>query len=102
MDHSFGMQVTMQASPGHGDELAAIMMQAAELVKAQPGCQLYVVFRGMSEPDLVMVTEAWDSQEVHQAALADDNILNLIKSAKPLIEEMTHQTGRLLGGLGVD
>ncbi len=101
MDHSFGMQVTMQAKTGHGDELAAIMLQAAKLVKAQPGCQLYVVFRGMSDQDQVMVTEAWDNQAAHQAALADADILNLIKRAKPIMEEMTHQTGRLLGGMGV-
>ncbi len=102
MDHSFGMQVTMHATQGQGDQLAAIMLQASQLVSVQPGCQLYVVFQGMSNPDQVMITEAWDNQQAHQSALADAEIMALIHKAKPLIEQMDHHTGRLLGGLGLE
>lgn len=102
MSHAFAMQVEIKAHPGQGQRLIDIMLDAAALAKTQPGCQLYVVMQGMTDPDLIFVTEAWDSQEAHQNSLSDQAILGLVTLAKPLIQAMQHQVARPLGGLGLE
>ena len=99
MSHSFAMQVQMQASDGRGDDLAAIMIQAANAVKNMPGCQAFVVMQGMSNPDQVMITEIWDDQADHQASLKNPEIKTIINAARSLIAHMEHQVGRPLTGL---
>jgi quinol monooxygenase YgiN len=100
MSHSFGMQVTLKAFKGKGDELAQLMLQAAQLIENQPGCQTYIVIRSMSDPDQVMITEIWDSQQTHQASLANQEVSNIINSTRSLITQMQHHAGRPLNGKG--
>jgi len=54
---NFGMQVVMKANPGNGEELAALMLHASELVAPLKGCKLYVVQLSTSEKDSVLITE---------------------------------------------
>lgn len=98
---NFGMQVVMKANPGNGEELAALMLHASELVAPLKGCKLYVVQLSTSEKDSVLITEVWDTKEDHQASLAVPAIRELIAKARPLISGMAHQTGKPLGGHGL-
>ena len=98
MSHSFGMQVTLKAVKGKGEKLAQIMLQAAQLIENLPGCQTYIVIRSMSDSDQIMITEIWDSQQTHQASLANPEISRLINCTRSLITQMEHQAGRPLNG----
>ncbi|MGJ8662700.1 MAG: putative quinol monooxygenase [Marinicella sp.] len=98
---NFGMQSSMTAAPGKGEELAAIMLRAAQLVAPLQGCKLYLVQLSTSEKDAVLITEVWESQADHQASLAVPAIQALISEARPIIVSMAHQTGRPLGGHGI-
>ena len=94
MSHTFAIQVTLKAVKGKGDTLARIMLEAAEIIENLPGCQTYIVIRAMSDPDQVMITEIWDSQQTHQASMANKEVLNLINSTRSLITHMEHHAGR--------
>jgi quinol monooxygenase YgiN/quercetin dioxygenase-like cupin family protein len=58
-----GRYVKFTAQPGRGDEVAQLLLAAAESLRDTAGCELYVINRSASEPDVVWVTELWMSQE---------------------------------------
>ncbi len=57
------------AKRGKGDELAQKLLEVARALRDAPGCQLYVINRSPADPDVVWVTELWQSQEQLDAAL---------------------------------
>jgi quinol monooxygenase YgiN len=81
----YGMHGRIVARPGHGDELAAILLEAAAGLAANPECLLYVVNRAADDPDSVWVTEAWTSRDAHGASLEDPGARDLIARARPII-----------------
>ena len=58
-----GRYVKFTAQPGRGDEVAQSLLRAADSLRDTAGCELYVINRSPSEPDVVWVTELWLSQE---------------------------------------
>ena len=64
-----GRYVKITANPGQGDELARALLQVADSLRSTPGCELYVINRSPSEPDVVWVTELWRDQEALDASL---------------------------------
>jgi quinol monooxygenase YgiN/quercetin dioxygenase-like cupin family protein len=64
-----GRYVKFTAQPGRGDELAKLLLRAADSLRDVAGCELYVVNRSASEPDVVWVTELWLDQESLDASL---------------------------------
>jgi quinol monooxygenase YgiN len=60
----------LTAMPGRGDELAAILLKAADDLADDPGCLLYMVNRQKDDPDTIWVTELWRGQEELDAVLA--------------------------------
>jgi quinol monooxygenase YgiN len=79
----FGMHGCFKAQPGSGDELAAILLEAAESMRGNDACLLYVVSRG--DPDTIWVTEAWTDREAHDASLDAPGAKDQIARALPLI-----------------
>jgi quinol monooxygenase YgiN/mannose-6-phosphate isomerase-like protein (cupin superfamily) len=61
--------VKFTAQPGRGDEVARLLLAAAESLRDTAGCELYVINRAASEPDVVWVNELWLSQEALDASL---------------------------------
>jgi quinol monooxygenase YgiN/mannose-6-phosphate isomerase-like protein (cupin superfamily) len=57
------------ALPGRGDELAELLLRAADSLRDTAGCELYVINRATAQPDQIWVTELWLSQEALDAAL---------------------------------
>jgi mannose-6-phosphate isomerase-like protein (cupin superfamily)/quinol monooxygenase YgiN len=57
------------ALPGRGDELAELLLRAADSLRDTAGCELYVINRTRDEPDQIWVTELWLSQEAIDASL---------------------------------
>ena len=64
-----GRYVKFTAQAGRGDEVAQLLLRAAGSLRDTAGCELYVVNRSPSEPDVVWVTELWLSQEALDASL---------------------------------
>ena len=64
-----GRYVKFTAQPGRGDEVAQLLLAAAESLREVAGCEMYVINRSASEPDVVWVTELWLSQEALDASL---------------------------------
>jgi quinol monooxygenase YgiN len=97
----FGMHGYFKAQPGKGQELAAILLEAAESLRANDACLLYVVSRG-DDADTIWVSEAWTDREAHDASLDDPAARDQIARARPLIAGMDGRAEFTpLGGKGV-
>jgi len=64
-----GRYVKMTARPGQGPALADLMLRVADGLQSVAGCELYVINRSPSEPDVVWVSELWLGQEALDASL---------------------------------
>ena len=99
------------AQPGRGDEVAELLLAAADSLRETAGCELYVINRAASEPDVVWVTELWLSQEALDGSLeqlqTDEGkariaeIMTLLDKTPELTEvEPLGGVGYLPGGAG--
>ena len=64
-----GRFVKFTAQPGRGDELAALLLRAADSLRDAAGCELCVVNRAKADPDVAWVTELWLDQSSLDASL---------------------------------
>jgi quinol monooxygenase YgiN len=97
----FGMHGYFKAQPGKGGELAAILLEAAEALRTNESCLLYVVSRGEDE-DTIWVSEAWTDRDAHDASLRAPGVPETIARARPLIAGMDGRAEFTpLGGKGV-
>ncbi|MCD1259811.1 antibiotic biosynthesis monooxygenase [Paenibacillus athensensis] len=97
----FGLYGKLTAQPGQRDELAALLLEAANAVEAADGCYLYIINLSEDEPDAIWVTEVWRDPAAHQASLALEETRSLIAKARPLIAGIEQVRLRTLGGLGL-
>ena len=98
----YGMHGRIVARSGHGDELAAILREAAAGLEADPDCLLYIVSRAAGDPDSVWVTEAWTDRTAHAASLEQPAARELIARARPIIASFTDRAEfRPEGGKGL-
>ncbi len=78
----YGLIGKMKIVPGQRDALISILIEG---VSGMPGCLSYIVAQDPTDPDAIWVTEAWDSQESHQASLSLPSVQQAISRGKPLI-----------------
>jgi quinol monooxygenase YgiN len=98
----FGMHGSFKTQPGKGDELASILLEAADALRANEACLLYVVSRSAEDADTIWVTEAWTDREAHDASLDDPAARDQIARARPLIAGMDGRAEFVpLGGKGL-
>jgi quinol monooxygenase YgiN len=100
---AYGLQGRIVATPGNGDSLAALLLEAAGVLRdAFPECLIYMISRSPADPESVWVTEAWTDRAAHDASLADDRVRDVIRRARPLIAGM-HESVELrpVGGKGL-
>jgi quinol monooxygenase YgiN/quercetin dioxygenase-like cupin family protein len=64
-----GRYMKFTAQPGRGDELAQLLLRAADSLRDTAGCELYVINRAKERPDEIWVTELWLSQSALDASL---------------------------------
>ena len=69
MSEGVARYVKFTAQPGRGDELAALLLRAAESLRDAAGCELYVINRAAADPDQIWATELWRDQEALDASL---------------------------------
>jgi len=90
-----------KAQPGQGEALAAILLEAADALRADDSCLLYVVSRG-DDADTIWVSEAWTDREAHDASLRAPGVPETIARARPLIAGMDGRAEFTpLGGKGL-
>lgn len=97
-----GRYAKATAKPGQGDALAQAMLEVADGLRDIPGCELYVINRSATDPDVIWVTELWQSQAQLDAALASDGARARIPEVLELVAEGGFERIDLvpLGGLG--
>lgn len=89
------------AKAGLADELATVLIEASKLVSTAKGNRLYVVSKDKNDPNLVYVTEIWDSKEDHDNSLKIEGVRELIMKAMPMIDGQPEkgQELEILGGI---
>ena len=89
-----------KAREGRGQELAQLLLAAADDLDSDPGCQLYLINRQASEPDLIWVTELWRSQADLDASLERIRGSEGVAAAMALVEDWEMVELEPLGGKG--
>ncbi len=98
MEAGFGLHVQIDATPGNGDKLEALLREAGEAMRDNGHCLLYLVSRSPEPSDRVFVTELWTSREAHDASLQDERTREQIARGRPLIAAFRSEELRPVGG----
>ena len=97
---AYGYIGSMRTRPGKRDEVVAILLSGAADLEAL-GCRSYVVGLDTEDPDMIVVTEVWESKEHHDASLRLPEAKEAVASAMPLLTgEFTSRELSVVGGLG--
>ncbi|MFU0243559.1 putative quinol monooxygenase [Streptomyces scabiei] len=97
---TYGCIASMKTRPGFRDEVAALLLSAADGLR-DAGCDLYLV--GLSDDETtIWVTEVWRTKEHHDASLERPEAKDAIGRAMPMLTgEFTKQEMSVAGGLGL-
>lgn len=91
---------TMRAKPGKRDDVIAILLRDQSPL-ADLGCHSYLVGVNDDEPDLIYVTEVWESKQAHDDSLQLPSVQAAISAAMPMLTgEFTGYESTVVGGLG--
>lgn len=97
----YGLIGTMRTKPGQRDAVVKLLLRDVDDLRAV-GCHLYVVGLDHEDPDLIRVTEVWDSKDAHRASLQLPGVRATIAEAMPLLTgEFTQTEFPVAGGLGL-
>src|SRR4051812_2753994 len=88
------------AKPGQGDELARLLLRAAESQRSDDGCELYLVSRQADERDTVWVTELWRDQAALDASIERIRGSAEVAGTMALVDKFEMVELDLLGGKG--
>ncbi len=99
-----GLFGKLKAKPGKGDELAAILIENANAKPTMKGCLQYLVGRDPDNPDIVLISEVWESKQDHANSLQLESVKAAIAKAMPILDGMPEKgiTWEVIGGLGLD
>lgn len=78
----YGLIGKIDVVPGQRDALAALLLKA---VSGLPGCRSYVVAHEPDDPEVLWVTEVWDSEESHKASLKLPAVQSAVREGRPMI-----------------
>lgn len=78
-----GFHATMDAQPGKGDELVALLLRAPAF--DAPECLVFLVGRSASDPDRVFVTEGWTSRAAHGRFFESETARTYVAELIPLV-----------------
>lgn len=92
---------SMTTRYGHREDVVRILLSAVDGLR-EIGCELYLVGVSDTDPNVIWVTEVWQSREHHAASLRLPETRAAIEQAMPLLTgEFTRQELTMLGGLGL-
>ena len=78
----YGLIGSFKAASGKRDELIALLPNGCG---DMAGCRSYIVARDAADPDLIWVSEVWDSKASHEASLALPSVRAAIVKGGSLI-----------------
>ncbi|HUG09092.1 MAG TPA: putative quinol monooxygenase [Acidimicrobiia bacterium] len=94
----YGLIGEIEAVAGQGAELAAILANVGPM----PGCLNYIVAVDSQDPDVIWVTELWESAQAHAASLELPSVQEVIAEGRPLIAGFrSHHELSPIGGIGI-
>jgi quinol monooxygenase YgiN len=102
LNAGYGAHNQFTAQPGGGENLVEVLLAAAEGLRSNDACLLYLVSRSPDDPDIVWVTEVWRDKAAHDASLADPQVQAAIAQARSLIAGIQGTELRPAGGKGFD
>lgn len=82
----YGLIGKMTAQPGRRDELVQVLLDG---VSGMPGCLSYIVANDPADPNLIWITEAWESKAAHAASLSLPSVRAAIAKGRPMIAGMS-------------
>ena len=98
---TYGYIGSMRVRNGHRDTVVDILLSGADGLRTA-GCQIYAVCVDDADPDVIWVTEIWDSAEQHDASLQLPETRAAIGKAMPMLTgDFSRQVLTVVGGLGV-
>ncbi|MDI4645964.1 putative quinol monooxygenase [Cohnella hashimotonis] len=99
--NKFAMFGKLTALPGKRGELADMMLASGDTLSGMDGCIYYIVHEAEEEPDVLWITELWESREAHAASLQNEQVRELIGRCMPLIAEAGGIKVKPIGGKGL-
>lgn len=97
----YGRHGSMRAETGRRAAVASILLSVADSLNSA-GCILYVVGLAPDDPDVIWVTEVWESREAHVASLELPAVREAIEKAMPMLTgDFTGSEFHVVGGLGI-
>lgn len=100
-DMYFGLYAKLVAKPGQRDSVANILQCNLDELKSA-GCLIYIINFDADNPDVIWVTEVWDSAKSHKASLELPSVKKAISEAMPLLTGEFEQIElSVAGGLGL-
>ena len=79
----YGLIVKLTAAPGRRDELITLM--GGDDSHTIPGCLSFIVAEDTTNPDVLWITEVWESQAAHENSLQAPPIKEGFANADTLI-----------------
>ncbi|MCP1312467.1 putative quinol monooxygenase [Paenibacillus tyrfis] len=95
----YAMFGKLTAHPGKREELAKMMLEA-DTLNDMEGCIYYILHEAEEDPDVLWITELWESQEAHAASLKNEKVRELIGRCRHLIADVGGVKVRPIGGKG--
>lgn len=97
-----GRYAKLTAKPGQGEALASKLLQVAHALRETPGCELYLINRSSDEPDVIWVTELWQSQDALDGSLQSPEVGVSIQEVRDLLADGGFERVDVepLGGVG--
>jgi quinol monooxygenase YgiN len=82
----YGLIGKLSTEPHDREALVSILTEGVELMKAAPGCHIYIVNKDANDEGAVWVIELWESKEAHDQSLTLPGVQELIARAMPLLK----------------
>jgi quinol monooxygenase YgiN len=98
---SYGYLGSIRTRPGYRDEVVKILLRGVENLRVA-GCLFYLVGAAETDPELIWVSEVWQSKLHHDESLTMPEAQAAIAEAMPMLtgEFSSHELS-VLGGLGL-
>lgn len=78
----YGIIGKVVANEGKRDELIAILLGGT---RQMPGCLSYIISEDSADPNVLWITEVWETRESHEASLTLKSVQQAIAAGRPLI-----------------
>lgn len=95
----YGLIGNVIAVSGKRNELAEVLVTGSA---DMPGCLSYIVALDPGDPNVIWITEVWESEQAHVASLSLASVKEAIAKGRPLINVMGESTVTTpIGGYGL-